>query len=78
MVMHGSTRSELPYYEILWGFHTFVLELKNWWTTHTFKKATEITKTSGAQAVGNVATLIKPMQEASKKAGLQVIAVHGT
>ena len=77
MAMHDDTPSALSYYDILWQFHTFLMDSDNWWTSRTRKKAEETRLASGAQAADDAAALIKLVQEASKKTGIKVTAVHG-
>ena len=77
MAMHDGTPSELSYYDILWEFHSFLIDSDNWWTTRTRKKAKEATISSAANAAEDAAALIKLVQAASKKTGSQVTAVHG-
>ena len=79
MTMHDGTTSELSYYtyDILWEFHSFLIDSDNWWTTRTRKKAKEAAMSSTADAAEDAAALIKLVQEASKKTGSQVTAVHG-
>ena len=62
MAMHDDTPSEMSYYDILWEFHTFLLDSDNWWTTRTRKKAKETTMASGTQAAEDAAALIKLVQ----------------
>lgn len=77
MAMHDGTPSELSYYDILWEFHEFLMDSSNWWTQRTRKTAKEAAMSSAAGAAGDKAALIKLVQEASKKTGIKVTAVHG-
>jgi hypothetical protein len=78
MAMHDCTPSERFLYDILWEFHSFLLGSENGWTTRTRKKAKEVTMVSGAWAARVSVALVKIVQEASKKIGLQETVVHGT
>jgi hypothetical protein len=77
MAMHDGTPSELLYYDILWEFHSFLIDSDNWWTARTRKKAKESAMSSVANAAEDAAALIKLVQAASKKSGSKVTAVHG-